>query len=620
MKTKKLPYYLFLAALTGGASLTLGFLSFTGAMALWPALGFGISFFVLSVAYEGEIYLQNIKGALNKLFQSSYTRRRLANEFLLEHLPDALDEKTPAFIHDYHELLRIEQQYQHAAITNTNQQKLKRIKKSIKQADKVFTELLFTTEPLSPEENAHYLITLQTWIHSRGTHDLHQTLQSRKRWYQGTLAFSAVCAVLMGLGTVYLLTGPLLSIPFFAALPLPILGAGIAIGALFSGLAYGLLTYNSIVDMINNDTLSKWYQKVKNDLRDDFGPRSFIMASAALALAVLSLVMTVCTAGTWWTIVKETPKVFTWMKYVPSAISTACMPFFLGISSLIFNVENTAETLENVDEIIKQSGTGSASFFKGFTSSIEEAWNRESPLQRLNPFRILLKLTYMPLKVVLFVGHLLSIAVTSDRVPGMSETLSALLGFLQEGFTDVNYFFNTKEPSPPKTARERLEHRSKGGGEHDHNSDIPSVLLKWAFSPIFAAASLWHFLCANQPYSQENLFKSWELHFAPHASHRHRTSQPMADTANSISPEFKVHMALSRLKQWRKAEGVDRQHPNHRCLTALEQELRCSNRSISEVGSHHTGKQGVGPKLFSKLQAFEMKEEPQPFPKTAYPT
>ncbi len=69
---KNLPYNLLITLLTGGASLSLGFLSFSGMYALTPILPLAFAAFGLSVAYEAEIYLQNIKGAVAKLLKITY--------------------------------------------------------------------------------------------------------------------------------------------------------------------------------------------------------------------------------------------------------------------------------------------------------------------------------------------------------------------------------------------------------------------------------------------------------------------------------------------------------------------------------------------------------------------
>ena len=61
---QKIPYHLRVAFLTFGASLILGFLSFSGMYILVPMFPVAFAAFGLSVAYEGEIYLQNIKHRL----------------------------------------------------------------------------------------------------------------------------------------------------------------------------------------------------------------------------------------------------------------------------------------------------------------------------------------------------------------------------------------------------------------------------------------------------------------------------------------------------------------------------------------------------------------------------
>ena len=54
-------------SLTVGASLILGFLSFGGMFASIPVLPLAFAAFGLSVSYEGEVYLQNIKGSFQKI-------------------------------------------------------------------------------------------------------------------------------------------------------------------------------------------------------------------------------------------------------------------------------------------------------------------------------------------------------------------------------------------------------------------------------------------------------------------------------------------------------------------------------------------------------------------------
>ena len=86
MKLKKTLPSLAHWSLMLGAGLTLGFLSFSGMYALAPLLPLAFTALGLSVAYEGEIYLQNIKGAWRKLFKPNYVKQQLANDYLLQAL------------------------------------------------------------------------------------------------------------------------------------------------------------------------------------------------------------------------------------------------------------------------------------------------------------------------------------------------------------------------------------------------------------------------------------------------------------------------------------------------------------------------------------------------------
>ena len=129
--------------------------------------------------------------------------------------------------------------------------------------------------------------------------------------------------------------------------------------------------------------------------------------------------------------------------------------------------------------------------------------------QILNPFRLILKITIMPLRILLFLGHLIGIGVTADRVPGVPQLLSTLLGIISEGFEDLHYFaghahehtHHHEQEAPVKrlpTSDERSEHlnallKKRLGKEHGHhhNLDLPTRLLTFLFTPMYGLAALW---------------------------------------------------------------------------------------------------------------------------------
>ena len=122
----KIPYNLLLIFLTLGASLILGFLSFGGMFALFPFLGLAFAAFVLSIAYEAEIYLQNNKGALNKLLKHNYLENFLAREYLLTSFPTDINaEDCPQFFKDYAAQLKLLDFFGHKNLNENSKQRKK---------------------------------------------------------------------------------------------------------------------------------------------------------------------------------------------------------------------------------------------------------------------------------------------------------------------------------------------------------------------------------------------------------------------------------------------------------------------------------------------------------------
>ncbi len=115
----------------------------------------------------------------------------------------------------------------------------------------------------------------------------------------------------------------------------------------------------------------------------------------------------------------------------------------------------------------------------------------ENTLQQLNPFRLVLFLTITPLRVCFFLGHLISIGVTADRVPGVSKFFSALLGIVSEFFEDLHYFVEVPHAHDRKTL---LKERLSSGAGHTHQEDLPKRLLLLITYPLRLLSDAWHAL------------------------------------------------------------------------------------------------------------------------------
>ncbi|MDP1614948.1 MAG: hypothetical protein Q8L68_04050 [Methylococcales bacterium] len=500
MKTKKIPYYLLLSLLTIGASLIIGFLSFGGMFALWPILGLAIGAFVLSVAYEGEIYLQNIKGALNKLFKRNYLEHHLAKEYLLANFPDTNENDCPQFFKDYQIKLNHLHKFGHHALDKASRTQRRAVQKTLTDLEKLFAEQLYSTAKEGSEKSAsltNYEKELRTWLSAHKQSAQIELLKKRTNVFKGVAAFSIVSGLFMGLGTTYLLVGEFAAIPLLAAISPTLLPVIIVPMAIIAGAAYALLTYNALTDMINNDTLRKWYRKFRDDFKEGITFRKIFIATTAVFLLGLAVALTICTAGTWWTIAKNARPLFGWMGKIPGFVMGVINPLVTGASALIFNVQNTSETLEIIDDMLKIKGN----VFQRTIEKISKAWTElkkhENWLQILNPVRIALKLILVPFQAILFLSHLGSIAATADRFPGIPEIISFCLGFGSEFFEDAHYYAGHHHHHGHKF-EDLLKERLEPGHSHNHSMDIPTFFLKYLALLIpFTAAATWDWLASK---------------------------------------------------------------------------------------------------------------------------
>ncbi|HAU1181346.1 TPA: ferrous iron transporter IroT [Legionella pneumophila] len=517
IKPQKIPYYLFLLLLTVGASLILGFLSFGGMYALWPVLPLAFAGFALSVAYEGEIYLQNIKGALNKLFKFNYLKNHFAKEYLLNHFPNTNEENCPQFFKDYKRQLKLLAEFRHKELNQDSKKRKRQIEKKLSDMEKWFALQLFSDKNNPSPNTSKYSRELLDWLALNDQDEWIKRWEKRHFQFHIVKGFSVVAGLFMGLGSTYLIVEAFTIIPFFAAIPFTFWPIIILPMAIVAGAAYGMLTYNAVTDMINNNTVVKWYNKIRDDLSQGLTVRNVFIASTAVFLVGLAVALTICTAGTWWTIATNARPLFDWMKKMPSFIMGIINPIITGASAIVFNIQNTAESLDMVDEATRSNKNVFQKIYEAISNGYQHLRETENWLQIVNPFRILLKLTITPLRILLFLGHLISVAVTSDRMPGVPQILSALVAIISEGFEDAHYFIgHTHEDEQDeehghqdhhqfeKLLKERLDPDS----DQDHNMDIPTWILKTIASPIYGLAALWDCSASKLNPPQENHSKN----------------------------------------------------------------------------------------------------------------
>ena len=564
---KKIPYYLVLSSLTVGASLILGFLSFGGMFALLPVLPLAFATFALSVAYEGEIYLQNIKGALNKLFKRNYLKNHLAKEYLLEKFPEDKyleDPNCPQFLKDYVEQLKLlnafdvqldaqstvqKKQFQ---LNKDSKKRKKQIEKTLADMEKWFAQQLFSAS--KNDEESPYTQALKEWLKQPEQEQSiwQKRLAKRQSTFNVAKGFSALAALFMGIGSTYLIVEAFTVIPAIAAISFTLWPVMILPMAIIAGIAYGLLTYNAITDLINNETIKNLYIKFVTNVKKG----QLLMPIATAFLLVIATALTLCTAGTWWTVVSNARPLFSWMGKMPSFIMGVINPIITGISTLIFNSENIAESLEMIEEATESK----TNIFHRMGQAIKEGFAHikatENWLQILNPFRLLLKLTVTPLKIIFFLGHLVSIAMTSDRVPGVPKLLSLLVAIISEGFEDLHYFVgseNNKKPHSNNIKELMKDHLEEASD--DHGTDIPTRVIKGLALPLYFLAAGWDWLTSkiNRAPSQEHVqpnaltFKqAWNKQLGKHQE----MDVPFDKQALSPSREWQATNTVSLIEKY----------------------------------------------------------------------
>jgi uncharacterized membrane protein len=485
MKFKHIPKYLLIFLLTLGASVTLGLLSFGGAYLFIPLISLGIAAFTLSVAYEAEIYWQNLNGAMDKLLKRDYLKNLMGRNFLL----DLAHDNDCQFLRDYKAQLRLVNAYQNKRLDKESQKRKKQAEKTLRAMEKWFTNIAFSDKA---SYQSQYEQEIKHIIDKNNGDIIKKRFKKHKAYYHIAKAVCIAIGVFTSLGTLYLFFDIIAALSLVSIISGPALPFILIPAAIIAGAAYGLMIYNTITNMLANDTLNKWYQKIKSDIKKG-GAKSIFIATAAVLLISLSIALTICTAGTWWQIAKETTPLFSWVRKIPAFVTGVLTPLFTGIGALFFNIENTTESLGFVEQLTEVKQSPWASFKQNLSQGFKNLLKNENKVQLINPFRLLVTLISLPLRLILFIGHILSIGVNADKVPGIPKVVSALLGVISEGFEDLHYFFGHEEHHHHLSMNDMIKERREGEHGHDHREDIPTKLIKLTLSPLYFLAALWDY-------------------------------------------------------------------------------------------------------------------------------
>jgi hypothetical protein len=518
-------YYYVPGILVGGAGLVQGLLSFCGMYVYWPNLFAGSASGFLAVVYECEVYRQNINTALEKIFERD---RYITKLFLDDVLQTLLDDPKncepgkcfgrhefkgaiPKFFNDYaHAKENAKEDYASAAqLRGMQTWFLKVLQEAIierEEIDQYNKTNNLTYDPNSSEfcQPAGYYVVLKRYLVNRP--DLLCKYKEQKKKFDDadaaftwTLLLAALSAVAMTFAMTFLLveTAAKLYLTWLLS-PYLILALSMIAGA-----AYGLRIYNAVTDMIMNETLQFWLygnkdpkdQGVTDDAKkidrslwgmmhrlctlsmDSVDFFNILYGIGTVGLIALNLALTYFNAGTWWSVMTENPALFVIMTKLPGFIVTLVVPTILAVTELLFNFQNVTETIQQFQEGFKKEDAEDVEeektywdfFWYFFASDInsDEPENLQAPAAaNQDPYKIYWDTLAACTKSVFFCLHLLSVGLTSDRAPGVSEIIMTLVGCLSEGLEDWHYF----KPG-------NLKKTKHNGHNHDDGNDLPSVII-----------------------------------------------------------------------------------------------------------------------------------------------
>ncbi|MDQ8039045.1 MAG: hypothetical protein REH83_01410, partial [Rickettsiella sp.] len=288
-----------------------------------------------------------------------------------------------------------------------------------------------------------------------------------------SMLFSIIAGIAVGVVTFY--TFPAVLVGLGLSLSLTALSTVLWPLAILAAISYAMLIYNTLADLIINETLSKWWKNFNKEIEQTYYKLhlfkySFIVVYKTLSQFFLKLI-------NWFKPKKEEG----WFKYslriilsllvigfgVVAALATGYTAFVqlqpyvnvtvcvitalpLLISDLIFSLKNSFES----------AGLLTAISFANLRDPIIKAWRKlkeqiqtENYLQLvLHIFRIPFKFALTIFKLAIFLCHVVFTSVASDRLFNLPCWLAFFFSFGSELLTDMCPLFG----------------KEKGQHDHDH--------------------------------------------------------------------------------------------------------------------------------------------------------
>lgn len=474
-----------------GSAFALGLLSFGGFYVIMPSLALAASALGLTTVYEAQVFVSNIKDALKKM-SFTHIRKQLATKLLEEKLSVNKNNSNECqFFEDYRKQQKLVELYQKDNLDKETKKRKREAELKFERMRLWFSRLVFEKNN-SGEKKSEYEQAVLDSFKQTELDDLRYTYKKHRIFYTIGGVIFVLTAGCVSLGTIYLFAGTVPLVPFLVGLA-PTLAFPILTVSILAGIGYGYLVYNAVTDMVDNETIQKLWSYLK--LKDGNGEScaAYLTISAALLLS-LAAVLTVCTGGTWWVIAKR-----------GGPVIQVFLSVVWSIGALIFNIENTSESIESIELLIEKSKNSllgelvisfvgivtflavvgvsilfaipdlligkcnvnaylNKHFYKPLGNAIKKArmilksdWDslcaKNNYGQIFNFFKFINGVIMFPVRFSLFLAHIAGNAFVEDRMPGMPAVAAITTSGSAELGEDIHYFDGKTEDIPTKFLR-----------------------------------------------------------------------------------------------------------------------------------------------------------------------
>ena len=483
----------------GGATISMGFLSFAGMFLISPGLGLCLSALVLAIAYEGQVYNEGISIALRRIFDANYLKKAIARRYIndefkkireqLVGLKD--DEKIPldkipnAFLKAYYEqkvyLAKLEEDHK---LSHKLKDNVRAAKRNMAQLELLFIQYL--NEKL-PEKNE--LTDALPQVIGANADVIIKEL-NRKKWLvrlswifalgggisSGFAALSAIEAGVATLATTF---------TFLSVIP----GGVLVALAAFAAAGYTFMLYQTMTDMVQSYS-GNWKDYLAARPKESSLQHGLRIVGIVFVVAI-GIFATIATAGTWWYATQKGAMVVKMGEFAADMVRNISVPLMI-VATLFYNVTNS---ISSVDKISRSSF---GILLEKKRDAVWYAWKNENIVQFINPFRIIEKFISYTAQGLFFIGHIISMGLTTDRLDPIPPLVNAIGSAANEATVDLNY----------------LPH-----DEDEHHHSHSSALLNVIFAPITVLVFGFKVLGAfwDMPFSsyQEAKEKFFECHKVP---------------------------------------------------------------------------------------------------------